>query len=358
MTSKKRNKHLKVVFLPIFTNPYQSLLQDAMERLGVRFAKVEPHRIYLFLRSVLVAKPDIFHLHWIHPFYMGKNVCFAATKAILFFFQIIFLKLLNIKIAWTAHNLNAHENKFPKMDRFCTAVVLKFASAIIVHCVTAQTMLRSKFHFDFANKIFVVPHGNFIEHYDNTINTKMARRQLGIPLDVFTFLFFGTLRPYKGIVELVDAFKYIGRDDVLLVIAGQPQNDDFEKQVQDIVAGRKNILFSPGIIHEQDIQVYLNAADVVVFPYRDILTSGAVILAMSFARPCIAPAMGCVGEVLDNNGSFLYDPNDTNGLLNGLQRALNNKDCLAEMGYHNRIKAECWDWDVVASRTIEVYMES
>ncbi|WP_242482112.1 glycosyltransferase, partial [Trichormus variabilis] len=60
-----------------------------------------------------------------------------------------------------------------------------------------------------------------------------------------------------------------------------------------------NIKFIPGFVPSEKLQIYLNACDVVVFPYRDILTSGAVMLAMSFGRACIAPRKGCIAEVLD-----------------------------------------------------------
>ena len=89
----------------------------------------------------------------------------------------------------------------------------------------------------------------------------------------------------------------------------------------------------------------MNAADVVVFPYRDVLTSGALLLAMSFGKACIAPRIGCMGDVLETSGGFLYDLSDENGLPDALARALQENNRLAAMGQRNLCQAEKWNWD-------------
>ncbi len=60
-------------------------------------------------------------------------------------------------------------------------------------------------------------------------------------------------------------------------------------------------------IPDDQMQVYLRAADAVVLPYRDVLSSGSAILAMTFGQPVIAPAIGCLPESLGSEGTILYD---------------------------------------------------
>ena len=79
----------------------------------------------------------------------------------------------------------------------------------------------------------------------------------------------------------------------------------------------------------------MNACDVVVFPYRDTLTSGAVVLAMSFARACIAPRRGCLAALLDRAGGFLYDPDRSRWPRQRLAAGHRSRDQLPEMGRHN-----------------------
>ena len=70
------------------------------------------------------------------------------------------------------------------------------------------------------------------------------------------------------------------------------------------------------------MQMYLRAADAVVLPYKDVLTSGSAILAMTFGQPVIAPAIGCLPESLGAEGTILYDPSTPDGL----ERALRGRD--------------------------------
>jgi len=94
---------------------------------------------------------------------------------------------------------------------------------------------------------------------------------------------------------LLEAFKQLHHDEVQLVIAGKIWNDRLAEQIRQKTEGHNNIKFVPGFVPRRPNQVYMNACDVAVFPYRDVLTSGAVILAMSFGR-CIAPRMSAASE--------------------------------------------------------------
>jgi glycosyltransferase involved in cell wall biosynthesis len=89
-----------------------------------------------------------------------------------------------------------------------------------------------------------------------------------------------------------------------------------------------------------------------------VLTSGAVILAMSFGRACIAPATGCIQDVLDERGAFLYDPERPGALRDAIARALGCRDRLREMGAYNLERAREWGWDRVARETAHVYDEA
>jgi glycosyltransferase involved in cell wall biosynthesis len=80
-----------------------------------------------------------------------------------------------------------------------------------------------------------------------------------------------------------------------------------------------------------------------------------VILAMSFGRACIAPRKGCIGDVLDGSGGFLYDPDEQEGLLQAMRSAIENKAVLQHMGEHNLNAAAQWSWSRIVGMTYSVY---
>lgn len=348
-------KKIKIIFYPYYSNPYQSQLMISLRILGCNVEKIEPRKRYLFLSKVAVIKPDIFHVHWIHPFYFSRNAIFASVNAILFFLQIVLIKLGGISIVWTAHNLKDHENRFPMVDKFCTSVIVKYSDAVVVHCNEAKKILLGQFLGVDQRKVFVVPHGNYIGSYEDTLSKNEARKRLNIPNNVFVFLFLGMLRPYKGVLELIDTFLRLDLEDARLIVAGQAIDADYARQIESAVEEKENIMFFPGLVPDAKMQEYLSACDVVVFPYRDIFTSGAVILAMSFGCPCIAPKLGCIGEILDENGAFVYDPNHKHTLQSTLLVAHRQQLQLRQMGQYNRKIAEEWDWQFVAELTRDVY---
>ena len=168
-------------------------------------------------------------------------------------------------------------------------------------------------------------------------------------------LFLGTVRPYKGVLDLLDAFAALDDKHLSLVIAGNPNDEAGSEQVRSKATRDVRVRYEPGYVPDDRVQVYMNACDVVVFPYRDILTSGAVILAMSFGKACVAPLIGCVGETLDESGAILYDPRSPTGLRDALRAAVERASELQQMGRHNRERVEAWGWDRIARLTRDAY---
>ena len=77
-------------------------------------------------------------------------------------------------------------------------------------------------------------------------------------------------------------------------------------------------MLHPRIIPNDALQDYLISADAVVLPYREILTSGTAMLAISFGRPVVCIRHGHLRDVITAETGILYDPHDANGLLRAL----------------------------------------
>ena len=169
----------------------------------------------------------------------------------------------------------------------------------------------------------------------------------------FVFLFFGIIRPFKGVFRLIDTFGRLRSRQIRLLVAGQPSNEMSRVELIEHCQLDDRILTSLQKVPVEDVQLYMNAADVVVLPYQDTLTSGSVLLAMSFGKAVIMPRIGCIPEVVDSQGGFLYSPHDEEGLLRAMQQALSADT--ATMGKYNYARAQSFDWVEIAQETCVVY---
>ncbi|MDZ8184277.1 MAG: glycosyltransferase [Nostoc sp. ChiSLP02] len=359
-----KTKHIKSIFLPkvIDNNPYITQLIANLQKVDIQLIIPNTYSRTFFLPTVLFPeKANVVHLHWLHPFFgRSTNHLVNFIKFLIITFELIFIKILGIKIIWTVHNIKNHENKNLILDRVYSIVVSRLANAIIAHCQAAKEEIIKEFSINNKEKIFVVPHGNYIECYENKIDRATAREKLSLKNSSLVILFLGTIRAYKGVFELIDTFNQLytnNSDDVQLVIAGRVHDDSEEitDTLRQKITNNPKIKFFPGFVPDEQVQVYMNASDIVIFPYRDILTSGAVILAMSFGRACIAPRKGCIGEVLDEGGAFLYQIDDENGLKKAINSALEKRDELLFMGKHNFELAQQYNWSYIAKMTADVY---
>ena len=355
----KSKESMKVLILPYSqNNPYQQQLAASLEKYGVD-VKLCNMRALPLLRSIWVyGKPDVLHLHWTDGFIVAQSWPRTLVNTLRFLIELLIVKLLGIKIVWTVHNLSNHENIKSTYENFVNRIVVHLYDQIIVHCFSAQESAIKKFCLpDYLKKrIHVIQHGHFLNCYENRISRQDARLALDYSEHVVLFLFFGNIRPYKGLLSLIDEFRTIDYPGAELLIAGKPLNDVIKNELLIHCKENDHIRTSLRFIPENELQIYMNAADIMVFPCTDILTSGTVLLAMSFGKAIVVPGIGCIPETLDIDGASFYDPNDINGLSGALRNIL-SRDFVA-MGRYNRIKVEEFGWDEIARKTIDVYCGS
>jgi glycosyltransferase involved in cell wall biosynthesis len=353
---------LEVIFAPYGEkNPYQKQLRLALAKRGVHVRPGKPSSVTfpkLLVRSEL---PDVLHIHWVGPFFLSqrhpRQVWRASLRALAFVLQLKAMRRSRTKIVWTAHNLHNHENDFPRLDRLCHWAAAQYADAVIVHSPEARQALLDSFGPS-PSKVTCIPHGHYIGWYPNTVPREQAREQLDLPQDALVYAFLGQIRTYKNVPLLIDSFRQIRERAAHLLIAGHTTDTSLRQTIQRQVQNIRNVSFYDDYVPDEEIQLYLKAADVVVLPYRDILTSGAAILAMSFGLPIIAPDTGGLPGLVGEDGGFLYRPDRQRGLLEALRQAAEQRDKLGAMGRRNYQHVLQWDWDMIAGRTQQIYASS
>ncbi len=338
-------------------NPYQSNLQSALQEDVIYGHKGKRAPV---CRAILTGNVTVVHLHWFSGFFKGETHAKTAGRLGVFVLWLILIRIRNIPVVWTVHNVRIHDSQYPRLERLVKRwfVSSSLCARLIVHCEAVQEDLIDEFDLSASirEKTDVIPHGHYLDNYPNDVTKEGARETLDIPQSSTLFLFFGQVCPYKGVDRLVDQFKDITIPDIELLIAGNPVSDPFELDLRRLCSDDERIRTDFEFIPDEYIQLYMNAADVVVLPYQNITTSGSAILAMSFGRALVVPSIGCLPELLSDEGAIIYDPSNQDALQTALE-TVTERD-LEAMGSHNRAAVADLDWDRIAEQTQEVYAKA
>jgi glycosyltransferase involved in cell wall biosynthesis len=333
-------------------NPYGGLLAGEMAKLGVEL--VPGYRAELTEQWVEEnrGRIDLLHIHhpWYH--YMAEDFQATATRCSDFIGALAKAQHLGYRLVWTVHNLYPHDSIHLHLDRVVRLDLARRADSLIVHCDYARQCVAE--HFYRTENVYTIPHGHFIDAYPNTLSRDQARSQLGLTSDQFVYLFFSNVRRYKGVERLLEVFGSLPGEHLGLLLAAKVKSD----YSQDVVTMAREsdprvVVKTAEFFPVDDFQVFMNAADVVVFPFLEVLTSGSVITAMSFRKPVIVPALGCLPELVDDRMGARYDPADRGGLRKAMM-AVQGYD-LDSCGQAAYDAAKQLTWDGIAEKTLQAY---
>jgi glycosyltransferase involved in cell wall biosynthesis len=176
-----------------------------------------------------------------------------------------------------------------------------------------------------------------------------ADRQTGA-----TILFFGTVFPYKGLEDLIQAVPAVARaiPEVTLVVAGQGIGHD---RYRRLAAGSPQVRFEQRFVPRVERDELFRRASVVVLPYLDATTSGVVPVAQLFAKPVVATDVGGLGEQI-GGGGVVVPAGDGGALAQALVGLLNDEALRERLGAEGRRKLERESApEHVAAQTLAVY---
>jgi len=348
---------VRVLFLPSWReNPYQELLATQLETRGVEVAHAGWKRLRHPLR-IRRSGVDVVHLHSADRFHRARSGVRAIARALWALGSLLGLRVLGVRIVWTAHDLSAHDSRHPRVDAAFAFALARLAHTVIVHGETARHLLRERLRLHRDDRIAVIPHGPFDRYARPDVTRETARERLGLREDAVVFLFLGAVRAYKGVEDLLGAFARLEGRDARLLIRGRARDPELAERLRRSAAADPRVDLCLGYVPDDEIAALVAACDAVVAPYREVLTSGSVVLAMSLGRACIAPRLGGLPDVLDAESGWLYDPGQTDALLRALRDAFARRAELPERGRRARERAQRVDWPEIAEMTERVYRQ-
>ena len=344
---------MKVAFVPTWRgNPYHDQLERALTSLGIEVLCPESLKVlYADWKAGTIAL-DVVHVHALPYLSLSpRNLCRYA----LFYWRLSRLRRKGVGLVLTVHDLDNHDTSYAAIEDVIGRRASRCFDAFIAHGPAAKRAIGKRWGSEIEARTEVIPHGNYIEAYENGVTRDAARTSLGLVNTDLVFLFFGMIRPYKGVQRMVKSFRRCKNSAARLIIVGKPVGHATAREIVTLIAGDPRIRFVQDFVPEGDIQVYMNAADVVVLPYRRIFTSGATVLAMSFGKACIAPRLGSMVDVLDDRGAIFFDADKDEDLERAFRSAISSPEGLAAMGRHNYLKALEWSWPKIACSTVALY---
>lgn len=260
----------------------------------------------------LRARPTVFHILW-----NSKIELFDRTLLMLYY------RVLGKKIALTAHNVNQarRDGRDSWLNRMTLRIQYRLTGHIFVH---TQRMKEELLH-DFGvtgSAVTVIRHPINNAFPDTCLTPAEAKARIGLHDDHKAILCLGKIKPYKGIEYLLWAFRTLAAKDprYRLIIAGEVQKGN-EQYLESLVRAiseemeRGQVVLRAQFIRDEEMEVYLKAADVLVLPYKDIFQSGVLFLGYSFGLPVIATDVGSFREeIVEGETGYLCRPGDSEDL--------------------------------------------
>ena len=332
-------------------NPYVGLLQQALREEGIVCSQADglsPGLVQSWRGQV-----DVLHLHWLELLYTAPGPARSVRLLAAVLAGLGWARLSGLRLVYTVHNLNPHERAFPALDRWASRALFRWADAVHVHDEEARLSLERL--YGRRRRVYVVPHASYVGAYPNSCTRLEARQRLGLAEDEFVYLCLGQMRRYKGIEDLIAAFRGLPAGQNRLVLAGNVHDPTYGDELARLTRGDAKVVGWFRYVGDAELQYFMNACDVCVLPYRDVTTSGAAILAFSFGRSIVAPAMAGFTKLVAEGRGIAYDPRSAHGLAQALQqaRALDVTDA----GQRALEWAQRHSWRTLAPEFVRMYAD-
>lgn len=242
----------------------------------VRRAPENIHFLYFSWRRALLSRYDVFHVHWPEFLIRSDSWFKKRIKRAGFALLVRRLRRRRIAVVRTVHNLAPHAKGDAEEARLLSGLDELVDTYVLLNsCTPAPSRGRS----------VIVPHGDYVEQFASIPRSQVRTGRL---------LYFGRIEPYKGVVELMDAFAHADIPESELRIVGSAA----PAMAQEIEARTRR---SPstsallGYVSDEQMVAEITAAELVVLPYREMHNSGVLLVALSLGKPVLVPA-GCVND--------------------------------------------------------------
>jgi glycosyltransferase involved in cell wall biosynthesis len=265
------------------------------------------------LQHVINFAPNIVVLPWWTTFW-APAFTYLANR----------LRNHKIPVMYLIHNVLPHEQKV--WDSSLTKLALSQGDIHLAQTEQEGQKLKA-----------LIPASNLVisSHpvYEMFVNSKIpkpdAKKELGISPEQYVLLFFGIVRPYKGLETLLHAMADLSSKGIkpILVVAGEFWQDKSTLlRLIERLKLTEHVFFEDRYIPDQELPTYFSAADIFVAPYKKGTQSGAVKLALGFNLPIILSETIADNTILalTNYPVYITPPENPTELAQSIETAIEN----------------------------------
>ncbi len=333
----------QIVFFPDYTasNPYQALLYASISNAYEATAGTVHNALWEQSQAGL-DETVVLHLHWEDVIYKHTAPGDRANAIEVFFQTLETFKERGGALVWTVHNKKPHDSADTELHQQVCRRIARLADAVHLHSAGAAQQVIEPFAIE-PSLVHIIPHGNYRPVLPETVEKHAAREALGFPHDKRLILLFGRILGYKGANQLVETYRDLDHPNLLLEIAGVQK----ERVVTAWPDGQRieGISTTDGFLSQGDLSLRIAAADFVILPYLDSLTSGSIVHAFSHGRPVIVPRLRAFEDLVSEANALLYKPKDPGSLRHALRRSAElSAATIDQLGRAALAEAERRDW--------------
>lgn len=253
---------------------------------------------------------------------------------------------------FTVHNTLPHEEREQKADIY--QWIYQRMKGLIFHTTFTKDDFESQFRQTGAKQA-IIPHGEMSLLAE-------ARPKFDSKTDPNTILFFGNIRPYKGLDILLLAFKQVltKHPQARLSIVGQAlQPFEPYDEMMEILGVKDHVNLRLGYLPDDQIPDVIHSAGVAALPYRHIDQSGVLLLMMGCGKPVVASNIGGFPEVVhDQQTGLLVPPDNPGELAEALLRCLREPEWAQGIGQAAKLDVRSrFSWDSIAKQTHDFYQD-
>ena len=290
-----------------------------------------------------------------------RTLCILASQSMAWFrVWLLTLRVVGLRLVWTAHNVVPHEPVFDD-DVEARKTLIRFCDAVIAHDESTAEKVRRNFG---ATSVYVIPQGAYeVVHLDRDA----SRAELGwINSDQKLIACVGAIRPYKGFSDLLRATLELAKDDskvmgdLKVLIAGQSLDALLSNELSQLAKLCRShgveVRLHASYLSEHEVAVIHSAADAVALPFRSVSNSASLVTALSYGRLVIATELESIAEVGD--GAIIWHGPGVDGIKRGIGQFLGLSESEQLSMEAKAIRwASTRNWSVVAKETKAVYAQ-